>query len=295
MKDLHRKTAVVTGGASGIGRAMARSLASEGMRLAIGDIEERALAEAVTDLEASGAEAIGVPVDVSKMEDVEALRDAALEKFGAVHVVCNNAGVGSGGPIWQSTVEDWQWVLGVNLWGVIHGVLAFVPALVEQNEGHVVNTASMAGLVTGPGLGIYAASKFAVVAITETLAHDLDATGSKVHASVLCPGWVKTGIAESERNRPPELSRTIELDAAGQAMAEFVRQVIDSGTDPAVVGDLVAEAIKEERFYILPHPEMVGGAKKRVDRLLAALPPELDIAAWLPAEHQNRLPDIEQA
>lgn len=280
MDQLDGKTAVITGGASGIGNAIARSLAGEGMKIVIGDIEEEALANAVTDLERDGASVYGLPTDVSKLSDVEALRDAAMEKFGGIHVVCNNAGVGAGGPLWRTTVEDWQWVLGPNLWGVINGILTFVPHLVEQGEGHVVNTASMAGMVTGPGLGIYSATKFAVVAISESLLHDLRMAGSSVGVSVLCPGWVKTRIAESERNRPPELSRSVEPDAAGQAMMQMLQQVIDSGLDPAIVGEMVKDAIKEDRFYIFPHPEMLGGFKSRAQRIMDGESPAFDSAGW---------------
>ncbi|RIK07244.1 MAG: hypothetical protein DCC49_10455 [Acidobacteria bacterium] len=281
MKELEGKTAVITGGASGIGNAIAHSLSQRGMNLVIGDIEEEALANAVTDLERAGASVFGLPCDVSKISDVETLRDLALEKFEGVHVVCNNAGVGAGGPLWKSTVEDWQWVLGPNLWGVINGILTFVPYMVERGEGHVVNTASMAGMVTGPGLGIYSATKFAVVAISESLIQDLRMSGSQVGVSVLCPGWVKTRIADSERNRPPELSRTAEPDAAGQVMREMLNQVIESGIEPAIVGEMVADAIEEDRFYIFPHPEMLGGFKSRADKILNGESPAFDATGWV--------------
>lgn len=281
MEKLEGKTAVITGGASGIGNAIAHSLAKRGMNLVIGDIEEEALANAVTDLEREGASVYGLPADVSKISDVEALHDLALDKFDGFHVICNNAGVGTGGPIWTSTREDWQWVLGPNLWGVINGILTFVPYMVEKGEGHVVNTASMAGMVTGPGLGIYSATKFAVVAISESLLHDLRMSGSSVGVSVLCPGWVKTRIADSERNRPPELSRTAEPDVAGQAMREMLNRVIDSGIEPAIVGEMVAEAIEENCFYIFPHPEMLAAFKSRADKILNGESPAFDPAGWV--------------
>lgn len=277
MREVSKKVAVITGGASGIGNGMARNFASAGMRIVIGDIEEEPLAAAVTDLEVGGAEVIGVPTDVSEIEDVRALRDAAIEKFGAVHVVCNNAGVGAGGAVWQTTIEDWQWVLGVNLWGVIHGILTFVPGMVEQGEGHVVNTASMAGLISGPGLSVYSASKYAVVAISESLAQDLQVAGSEVGVSVLCPGFVRTNIADSSRNRPAELSRTIELDAAAQSMMDLMKQVIDSGMDPLEVGALVLDSIREDRFYVLPHPELLGAVKSRFDGIAEGGAPTLNL------------------
>lgn len=277
MKDLKGKTVVVTGGAGGIGNAMARNFAAAGARLVIGDIEEETLAAAVVELESDGAEAIGVPTDVSDVVQVEALRDAALDKFGAVHVVCNNAGVGTGGPLWHTTVEDWKWVLGVNLWGVIHGILTFVPLMVEQGEGHVVNTASMAGLVSGPGLGIYSASKFAVVATSESLLQDLKMAGSPVGVSVLCPGWVRTQIANSERNRPNDLARSLEPDRVGEVMLEMVRQVVDNGIEPEIVGQMVVDAVRENQFYIFPHPQMLAGATSRVERLVAGLAPEVSM------------------
>src|ERR1700722_16188374 len=203
MEDLGGKVAVITGGASGIGRAVAERAAAEGMQLVLGDIEEGPLQQAVDDLTGAGAEAIGVRTDVADRASVEALRDRALDRFGTVHLVHNNAGVGLGGPIWEVSEEDWRWILGVNLLGVAHGIATFVPLLSEQGEGHVVNTASIAGLATAPFLGPYNATKQAVVAISETLHKDLQASGvSGVGVSVLCPGFVQTRIGESDRNRP---------------------------------------------------------------------------------------------
>ena len=202
MQDLRGKVAVITGGASGIGRAVAERAAGEGMKLVLGDIEEGPLKETVDDLTSKGAEALGVVTDVSDAASVRALRDRTLDRFGAVHLVHNNAGIGLGGPIWEVSEEDWRWILGVNLWGVIHGVATFVPVLMEQGEGHVVNTASIAGLIAAPFLGPYNATKQAVVAISETLFKDLQAVGAPIGVSVLCPGFVQTRIAESERNRP---------------------------------------------------------------------------------------------
>ena len=202
MEDLDGKVAVITGGASGIGLAVAQRAAAEGMKIVLGDIEEEPLAQAVDALTGAGAEAIGVRTDVADRASVASFRDGALERFGAVHLVHNNAGIGLGGPIWEVTEEDWRWILGVNLWGVIHGVATFTPLLLEQGEGHIVNTASIAGLIVAPFLGPYNATKQAVVAISETLFKDLQTVASPVGVSVLCPGFVQTRIAESDRNRP---------------------------------------------------------------------------------------------
>ena len=217
MKELKDRVAVVTGGASGIGNGMARAFAAEGMKVVIADIEEEARDAAVSELTQQGAEAIGVQCDVSDRASVEALRDAALSAFGAAHVICNNAGVagGSPGPIWASPQDDWDWVLGINLMGVVYGVQAFVPLFLEQGEeGHVVNTASLAGLIHGGG--IYGVSKQAVVGLSEGLWRDLKASGSSVGASVLCPGWVSTRIMESERNRPESPRPSEEIPAEVQ-------------------------------------------------------------------------------
>ena len=202
MEDLQGKVAVITGGASGIGRAVAEKAAAEGMKIVIADIEEGPLKEAEGELTGQGAEAIGVVTDVSDAASVRELRDRALERFGAVHLVHNNAGIGTGGPIWDFSEEDWRWIIGVNQWGVIHGIATFVPLLMEQGEGHVVNTASIAGLTTTAFLGPYHTTKFAAVAMSEVLSKDLQMAGSPVGVSVLCPGFVQTRIAESDRNRP---------------------------------------------------------------------------------------------
>src|SRR3954462_1707572 len=207
MKDLKGKVAVVTGAASGIGNGMATRFAEEGMKVVLADIEEGPLADAEKKLADTGATVLAVPTDVAKGEQMDALAQRTFEEFGTAHVICNNAGVAAGGPIWTLTEADWQWVLGVNLWGVIHGVRVFVPRLVEQGEGHVVNTASIAGLTSVPMMGPYNVSKHGVVTLSETRANELSLQGSPVKVSVLCPGWVSTRIHEADRNRPAEFQK----------------------------------------------------------------------------------------
>ncbi len=254
MEDLQGKVAVITGGASGIGLAVAQRAAAEGMKLVLGDIEEGALRGAEKALGEEGAEVLGVVTDVTEAASARDLRDRALDRFGAVHLVHNNAGVGVGGPIWEVSEEDWRWILGVNLWGVVHGVNAFVPVLMEQGEGHVVNTASIAGLVASPFLGPYNATKQAVVAISETLFKDLQLAGSPVGVSVLCPGFVQTRIDESERNRPAWAPAPEGEDADNLRGA--IKGLIAAGIPAAVVADRVIDAVKSDTFYILTHPEL---------------------------------------
>jgi NAD(P)-dependent dehydrogenase (short-subunit alcohol dehydrogenase family) len=257
MQELAGKVGVVTGAASGIGRGMAERLVAEGMKVVLADIEEKALDAAVRDLTDAGGKVIGVPTDVSKEESVDELAHRTMSEFGAVNLVHNNAGVALGGMLWQLTTADWQWVLGVNMWGVIHGIRAFVPLIIESGEGHVVNTASMAGVMAGPGMGPYTASKHAVVAISETLYRELDITAPQVKVSVLCPGWVDTGIAESDRNRPAELGGGVQREAAPsdqEAVRGMLAAMIQGGMPPAEVADHVVSAVREERFYVFTHP-----------------------------------------
>jgi NAD(P)-dependent dehydrogenase (short-subunit alcohol dehydrogenase family) len=271
MKDLQGKVAVITGGASGIGRAVADRAAGEGMKIVLGDIEEGPLKEAVDELTGQGAEALGVVTDVSDAASVRALRDRTLDRFGAVHLVHNNAGIGLGGPIWEVSEEDWRWILGVNLWGVIHGVATFVPLLIAQGEGHVVNTASIAGLTAAPFLGPYNATKHAVVAISETLFKDLQAMGAPVGVSVLCPGFVQTRIAESDRNRPA-WAPDREVDGAAE-LRGAVQTMVDGGIPAAPVADRVIDAVRSNTFYILTHPELDDALRTRFDDILERRPP----------------------
>ena len=270
MKTLQGRTAAITGAASGLGRAMAIAFAKEGMKLALADVDEKGLEE--TARLANGAAC--TRVDVSKPADVDAFAASLKE----VHVVCNNAGVSPLGPLWESTLQDWQWALGVNLWGVIHGVRAFVPRLVAQGEGHVVNTASVAGLISPPGMGIYNVSKHAVVALSESLYHDLRVQNSPVGVSVLCPAYVQTGISNSERNRPKELANTSQSERV-KALQATLKKAVSSGKLSADdVARAVVAAVKEERFYILTHPRIKGAVRARMEDVLDERAPRNPLA-----------------
>ena len=279
MRDFAGKVAVVTGAASGIGLGLATRFAQEGMKVVMADIEEPVLNASVTRLRQQEYDVLGVVTDVSSGASVEALRDKALEAYGKVHIVCNNAGVGGRGAsdvIWGATEKDWQWALGVNLWGVIHGVRAFVPRLVAQGEGHVVNTASVAGLISPPGMGVYNVTKHAVVALSESLHHDLRVQGSPVGVSVLCPAYVPTGIADSERNRPAGLANPAEKSTPQK---ENLRKAVASGKLSADdVARAVVAAVKEERFYILTHPRIKGAIRSRMEDVLEERTPRNPLA-----------------
>ena len=251
MQELNGRVAVVTGGASGIGFGLASAFAAEGMKVVLGDIEAPALDDAVAKLSAGGAEVLGVRTDVSDDESVAALAAAAVDRFGAIHIACNNAGVGGGGLSWEAPLSTWEWVLGVNMWGVIHGIRAFVPILMQQDEAHIVNTASIAGLAAGPFMGPYNASKHAVVALSETLFHEMAMTAPQVKVSVLCPGWVKTRIADSARNRPGGSEET----AVEAPARQLLESVIENGMPPEELAAIVLDAIRGERFWILPHDD----------------------------------------
>ncbi|MDP2639974.1 MAG: SDR family oxidoreductase [Betaproteobacteria bacterium] len=270
MKDFQGKVAVITGGASGLGRAMADRFAREGMHIVLADVEPDALARAEAEMKAAGAKVIGVRTDVSKAAEVEALAQKTLAAFGGVHLLANNAGVAEGGKVWDNTVADWEWVLGVNMWGVIHGVRVFTPIMLKQgSEGHIVNTASVAGLISPPGMGIYCVSKHAVVALTECLHHDLAQQTDKVKCSVLCPAYVPTGIADSGRNRPAELSETRHKTAADLALDASLKKAVQSGKlSAADVAQKVFEAVREGRFYILTHPKIKPSIQWRMEDIL---------------------------
>jgi NAD(P)-dependent dehydrogenase (short-subunit alcohol dehydrogenase family) len=272
MQEFRDKVAVITGAASGIGRALAERSAQEGMKVVLADVEQAALARAAQELGATGAQVLAVRTDVSRAEEVEALARKTLDAFGAVHLLCNNAGVGAGTTIWDSTLADWQWVLGVNLWGVIHGVRVFAPIMLAQDtECHIVNTASVAGLLPYHPSAIYQVSKHAVVALSEHLHYSLAERGAKVKASVLCPGWVNTRIMDSARNRPAELQNAPDAEALSpelEAAEEEMRRAAEAGVPPRIVAEQVFAAIRAEQLYILTHPELNPHIQKRVDHIL---------------------------
>lgn len=278
MESLTGKVAVVTGAASGIGRALAGRFASEGMKVVLADVEEGALVTAERELADGGADVVGVRCDVSSRASVDALAEAAVSRFGGVHVVCNNAGVSGGmGPVWETTAKDWEWVMGVNLMGVVHGIQAFVPLMLSQGgEGHVVNTSSVLGLSSGGG-SIYSVTKHAVTRLSEGLFHDLRGVGSGIGVSVLCPGLIATHIVSSDRNRPDELR-----DEADEALADDLVQRRDlmqgyflaEGMPPAEVAGMVVDAITADRFYVLTHPDMIKPhVEERLRAVLDEAPP----------------------
>ena len=276
MKMLEGKVAAVTGAASGLGRAMALAFAGEGMHAALADVDEPGLKSTLNEVQSRGVRAFAMRVDVSRYQEVESFCSKAIAQFGAMHVVCNNAGVSPLGAVWENTLADWQWILGVNLWGVIHGVRAFVPRLLAQGEGHVVNTASVAGLISPPGMGAYNVTKHAVVALSESLYHDLRLRGSPVGVSVLCPAYVPTGIADSERNRPRELLNPAKSSSKEETM---LKKAVASGKLSADdVARAVVAAVKEERFYVLTHPRIKGAIQARMEDILEERPPRNPMA-----------------
>jgi NAD(P)-dependent dehydrogenase (short-subunit alcohol dehydrogenase family) len=276
MKDFQGKVAVVTGAASGIGRALAEKSAHKGMKVVLADVEESALKQAEEALQASGAQVLAVRTDVSQANDVEALANITYETYGAVHLLFNNAGVQGGTTVWESSLADWQWILGVNLWGVIHGIHFFVPRMLAQDsEGHIINTASSLGLVASSGGCIYKVSKHGIVTLSETLALELATRGSKLKASVLCPEWVNTRIMDAERNRPQSLSNTSEEQqvspetaAIADMVIQVLRQLAQAGLPPTQVAEMVFDAIREEKFYIFTHPTTKQAAQLRMEAIL---------------------------
>ena len=267
MKDFAGKVAVITGAGSGFGLEFARLGAREGMRLLLADVQQDALDLAVAEARARGAEAIGVRADVSKAEDVDRAAAEAKSAFGAVHLLFNNAGVaGGGGYLWESSLKDWKWILGVNLMGVVHGIRSFVPLLLEHGgEGHVVNTASAAGLVSSPLMGAYNASKHAVVTLSETLHHELRLANARIGVSVLCPAYVPTGISSSERNRPPELVEDAPPTESQLAARRRSEKAVSSGkVSAADVARLTFDAIREDRFYVIMHPKLLPTVELRL-------------------------------
>lgn len=270
MDELQGKVAVITGGASGIGLALAHRAAADGMKVVIADIEQAPLDAAVAALKGQGAEALGVLTDVRDLAAIEALRDRAVDTFGGVHLLCNNAGVGGGGRTWEASIEQWKWVIEVDLWSVIYGIRTFVPLMLTQGVGHIVNTASMAGLTSPAGMGPYNVAKHGVVTLSETLFHELRGEGAAVGVSVLCPAFVSTQIHESLRNAPDEvLAEVAAVDPAEmQPMRDMMRMLIESGIPPADVADQVFDAVVNNRFYVLTHPETPAAVRNRMERII---------------------------
>lgn len=276
MQDFQGKIAVITGAGSGFGREFARIACTLGMRLVLADIELDPLETVAAELRANGSDVIAERVDVSSAADVEHLAHRAIEQYGAVHLLFNNAGVGAGGGLmWESSVKDWEWVLGVNLWGVIYGVRCFVPIMLRQDcECHVVNTASAAGLVSPQTMGVYNVSKHAVVTLTETLYHDLRLINAKVGVSVLCPAFVNTGIANAERNRPAELRNTAPPTASQRAAQRASEQATSAGRlSAADVARITFAAIRENRFYVVTHPRILPSVELRLQDIMAGRQP----------------------
>ncbi|CAB5033785.1 unannotated protein [freshwater metagenome] len=275
MEQFEGKVAVVTGAASGIGKALATAFADVGMKIVLADVEAAALEVAAEELRSSGADVFAVTADVAQAADVDRIGAAAMDVFGALHVACNNAGVSGGGLSWEIDLETWRWILDVDLWGVIHGVHTFTPLIIASGGGHIVNTASMAGLTSNPGMGPYNVAKHGVVTLSETLSVELQMTHPEVGVSVLCPGWVRTRINESERNRPDlvGVEEVEETDAGLLAMKEMVNTWIAEGLQPAHVASLVIDAMRENRFYVLTHPEWQGMISDRIDRMLSGANP----------------------
>ncbi|ODS92895.1 MAG: hypothetical protein ABS45_04620 [Comamonas sp. SCN 65-56] len=274
IEEFAGRTAVLTGAGSGFGLECARIAARRGMRLVLVDVQQDALDKVAAELSDAGAEVLARRVDVADAAQMQALADAVAERFGAPHLVFNNAGVGSGGLVWENTLADWQWVLGVNLWGVVHGVRLFTPMMLAAARadpawrGHIVNTASMAGLLTPPNMGIYNVSKHAVVALTETLYQDLSLVTEQVGASVLCPYFVPTGITQSDRNRPQSLrdAALTPSQRIGQAMID--KAVASGKVSAAEVAAKVFDAVASGTFYIYSHPRALGNVESRMQAIV---------------------------
>ncbi len=281
MKNFNGKVAVITGGGSGIGKALALSAAKRGMKLALVDIQSDALAQCVNELLQMGTEALGITADVSDATAMQTVADQIETRYGAIHAVFNNAGVTSSGPVWESTEKDWDWLLGINLKGVVNGVRSFTPKMLaaaaadKAYEGCVVNTASMAGILAGPGMGIYSVSKHAVIALSECLHYDLQLVSHQVRAAVLCPSYVPTAIGNSDRNRPahllnekpPTKAQMVSLAAAQQAVAQ-------GNISAQEVAEITFAAVEQGRFYIFPSAEPLALFKHRADNILHQVTPE---------------------
>ena len=275
MKNFQDKVAVITGGASGLGREFAITAHKLGMKLVLADVQQDMLDQTRSELEAQGASVLAMLCDVRKSEQVQALADATMAKFGAVHLLFNNAGVGSGGLIWENSEADWDWVMGVNVFGVVHGVRIFTKLMLAcaqsdpAFEGHIVNTASMAGLLNAPTMGVYNVSKHAVVSLSETLYHDLQLVEAPIGASVLCPYFVPTGIGQSHRNRPADVAMTGGATASQKAAQAMTVKAVESGkVSAADVAQITFDAIRDGQFYIYSHPGALAGVQARMDEIV---------------------------
>jgi NAD(P)-dependent dehydrogenase (short-subunit alcohol dehydrogenase family) len=279
VQNFQNKVAVVTGAASGIGKAMAQRFAAEGMRLALADIEPQPLSQFADELRRAGAQVLFERVDVSKPADLERLAARTYQEFGAAELLCNNAGIlPPGAPVWKEPLSNWRWTLDVNFFGVLHGVQAFLPRMLEANrEAHIVNTASLAGLTTRPLMSAYNVSKHAVVALSECLYAELQLTTNKIHVSVLCPAFSKTRLADSGRNRPEGVPAD---PAASFGFYEALKRIVEEGTPPEQIADAVFEAIRKNQFWILTHPQLDQGIRDRFESMLARTnPPMRDLRA----------------
>jgi NAD(P)-dependent dehydrogenase (short-subunit alcohol dehydrogenase family) len=287
VKTLAGRTAVITGAASGFGLEASRIAAAAGLHVVMADVQADALARASAEIEALGVAVLAVRLDVSKAAEVEALGEAVRERFGAPHLLFNNAGVGAGGLIWEHSAKDWEWVLGVNLMGVAHGVRVFTPMMLAAAradagyEGHIVNTASMAGLVNAPNMGVYNVSKHAVVSLSETLYQDLALVTDQIGCSVLCPYFVPTGIHESERNRPAASRDSAAGPTASQRIARAMsaKAVTSGKVSAAQVAQAVFDAVAERRFYIYSHPQALAGVQTRLEDIAQGRNPTDPFAA----------------
>ena len=285
IENFKGKTAVLTGAGSGFGLECARIGAQLGMNLVLVDVQQDALDKAEQEMTAQGVQVLARKVDVSNAAEMQALADAVKARFGAPHFVFNNAGVGSGGLVWENSLADWEWVLGVNVWGVVHGVRLFTPMMLEaaqkdpSYQGHIVNTASMAGLLTAPNMGIYNVSKHAVVALTETLYQDLKLVTDQISASVLCPYFVPTGITQSQRNRPAALAedKPTQSQLIGQAMSD---KAVSSGkVSASEVAQKVFNAVASGQFYVYSHPQALGNVQSRMEAIVQGINPPDPFAA----------------
>lgn len=283
MREFQGKVAVITGAASGIGRGIANHCARKGMQLVLADVDAGSLANTERELKAEGVRVLSVEADVSKREDVEGLARKAYDKFGEVHLLFNNAGVAAGGAPWEATWNDWEWTIGVNLWGVIHGVKVFTPLMQAQNnECHIINTSSGAGLIVGGFSAPYSATKHAVVALSESMYFALQQRNSLVRVSVLCPAMVRTNIAEVERHRPEALrNEPVAMRPERQAGLTALKAAMEASMGPDKVADIVFDAIEKEQFYILTHPEWTEVIQLRTEKILKMENPQSPTATIL--------------